>query len=412
VSMTDEVGDLVLDDNYDQNLALANAEANAPALLHVHEDWMRRLERQGLLNRQLEFLPSRKQVATLMERGEGLAAPELSVLLAYTKIVLADELIGTDLPEDPFLRSDLYSYFPTKMRQHYRAQMEVHPLRREIIVTKIVNDLVNGAGMTYFHRLSGETGAPAAEIARANFVSREIFGSRALLEEVASYDNRIDAAVQTRMRLEVRTLVERGSRWLLTNRRPPIDSDAVVDFFEVVVQRVMAELPELLTGRELDAYERRREELLSAAVPEDLARRIAVLSPAYGVLGVVETAHRDGLDPVEVTRLHFTLGERLGLPALHARILALPRKDRWQAMARASLRDELLSVHTHLTAEVLAETSPEESVPARVADWEAQEETTVTRAVSTLEEICTDEHADLARLSVGLRVVRALLTTP
>ncbi len=410
-SMTDEVSELVLEDNYDQNLALANAEANAPGLLHVHEDWMRRLERQGLLNRELEFLPSRKQVVDRLDHGQGLTAPELSVLLAYTKIVLSDELIGTDLPDDPFLRSDLFGYFPSKMHQSYRQQMNEHPLRREIIVTQLVNDLVNGAGITYFHRLSGETGATSAAVTRANFVAREIFGSRSLLDEIASYDNKIDAGVQTRMRLEVRTLVERGSRWLLNNRRPPIDSEAEVDFFEVVVQRVMAQLPELLTGRELDAYERRRRMLVEASVPEDLARRIAVLPPAYGVLGVVETAQRDDLDPVDVTRLHFTLGERLGLPAMATRVLALPRKDRWQTMARAALRDELHSVHAQLTAQVLAETSPEESASARVAEWESQEDAVLRRAVSTLEEICTDEHADLARLSVGLRVVRSLLAT-
>jgi glutamate dehydrogenase len=380
--------------------------------MHVHEDWMRRLERQGLLNRELEVLPSRKQVADRIDRGQGLTAPELSVLLAYTKIVLADELIGTDLPDDPFLRSDLFGYFPSQMRQHYRQQMEEHPLRREIIVTQIVNELVNGAGISYFHRLSGETGATPEGITRANFVAREIFGAPALLEEIASYDNKIDAGIQTRMRLEMRTLVERASRWLINNRRQPMDSDAVVDFFEVVVQRVIVQLPELLSGRELEAYERRRQMLVEESVPEDLARRIAVLPPAYGILGVVDTAHRDDLDPIDVARLHFTLGERLGLPELATRILALPRKDRWQTMARAALRDELQSVHAQLTAQVLAETPTEESASARVAEWESQENAVVSRAVSTLEEICTDEQADLARLSVGLRVVRSLLTTP
>ena len=408
-SMTDEVGDLVLADNYEQNLALANACANAPALMHVHEDWMRRLERQGLLNRELEFLPSRKQVADRIDRGQGLTAPELAVLLAYTKIVLADELLESDLPDDPFLRSDLFGYFPSKMRQQYRPQMEEHPLRREIVVTQAVNALVNGAGMTYFHRLSGETGAAPSEIIRANFLAREIYGFRAMMLEFASYDNKIDAAVQTRMRLELRTLVERASRWLVGNRRPPMDSDAIVDFFEVVVQRVCTELPDLLTGRELEAYERRRKELESASVPEDLARRVAVLHPAYAVLGVVDTAHRDGLDPVDVARLHFVLGERLGLPSLAARILNLPRTDRWQTMARAALRDELHAVHAQLTAQVLGQTDSAEAVPQRVADWEEADQSAVTRAVSTLEEICSDEQADLARLSVGLRVVRTLL---
>ena len=410
-SMTDEVGNLVLVDNYEQNLALANAAIQAPQLLHVHEDWIRRLERRGLLNRDLEALPSRKAVAERRERKEGLSVPELSVLLAYTKIVLADELLSTDIADDPFLRADLYSYFPQNMRQTYRERMEAHPLRREIIVTSVVNDLVNGAGMTFFHRLSEETAATADELVRANFVAREIFGSRALIDEIDAYDNRIDAAVQTRMRLEMRTLVERASRWLINNRRPPMDSEATVEFFGVAAQQVVEALPELLSGREADAFAGRRDTLVGQGVPEELAVKVASLQPAYNVLNIVETSKRDGFDPIEVTRVHFALGERLGLSTLVARILALPRNDRWQTMARAALRDDLHAVHSRLTAQVLAGTDAEQPVPVRVADWEEKDSVVVARAVSTLEEICADEHADLARLSVGLRVVRTLLVS-
>jgi glutamate dehydrogenase len=378
----------------------------------VHEDWIRRLERQGRLDRELEALPSRKQVAERRERREGLSAPELSVLLAYTKIVLADELLATELADDPFLRTDLFAYFPQQMRQAFRDRMESHPLRRELIVTSVVNDLVNGAGITFFHRLSQETAASAEELVRANFVAREIFGSRALIDEVNAHDNTIAADVQTRMRLEMRTLVERTSRWLINNRRPPMDSEATVEFFGVVVQQVVTALPELLTGREADAFAARRDGLVASGVPEDLAVKVAILPPAYTVLTVVETCRRDDLDPVEVARVHFALGERLGLSTLVARILALPREDRWQTMARAALRDDLHAVHARLTAQVIAATDPATPAPARVADWEEEDEVVVTRAVGTLDEICADEQADLARLSVGLRVVRTLLVAP
>ncbi len=394
-SMTDEVAELVLADNYDQNLALANATALAPALLHVHEDWMRTLERGGLLNRAIEYLPSRREVAGRLERRDGLTAPELSVLMAYTKIVLADDLLRSDLPDDPFLRSELFAYFPGKMRQGYRSQMEQHQLRREIVVTQIVNQLVNYAGITYFHRLAGETSATTAELTRANFVAREIFGADRLLRQIASFDNQIAASVQTRMRIEMRTLVERASRWLLNNRRLTEDTEKVVDRFEVVVEKVMAELPSLMIGQELEAFESRRRDLVDKGVPEELATRVAVCPPAYMILGVVETAARDDRDPMEVGRKHFEVGERLGLPMLVARILALPRTDRWQTMARAALRDDLHAVHAQLTAQELAGQVPGENQ--------------VRQAVATLNEICADDDADLARVSVALRVVRSLL---
>ncbi len=394
-SMTDEVAQLVLADNYDQNLALANAQALAPALLHVHEDWMRSLERRGVLNRELEAMPSRRDVARLVERKEGLSAPELSVLMSYTKIVLAEELIATDVPDDPFFRSQLFSYFPAKMRQGYRGPMEQHQLRREIIVTQIVNQLVNSAGITYFHRLAIETSAAPAEIVRTNFVAREIFGAGRLQRQIASFDNQLDAAVQTHMRLESRTLVERASRWLLNTRRSTEGTEALVDAFEVVVEKVVAELPSLMVGRELQAFEARRDALVEKGVPEDLALRVAVCPPAYMVLGVVETAAREDRDPMEVARKHFEVGERLGLPLLVSRILALPRLDRWQTMARAALRDDLHAVHSQLTAQELGGNPPPEKDTAQ--------------AVQTLQEICTDEDTDLARLSVALRVVRKLL---
>ncbi|HQR26150.1 MAG TPA: NAD-glutamate dehydrogenase [Nocardioides sp.] len=407
--MTDEVAQLVLRDNYEQNLALANAAAHAPSLLHVHEEWMRQLERDGVLDRTLEGLPGSKDVAQRIERGEGLSVPELSVLLAWTKIVLAEELLASDLPDDPFLHTDLFVYFPSRMRQEYRAQMLAHPLKREIIVTQVVNDLVNGAGMTFWPRLSGETGASAAELTNANFVAREIFGSLALRDELKSYDNVLDASVQTRMRIEMRTLVERSSRWLVNNRRPPLDSEAVADFFTVRVQRVMALLPEIMSGRELAAFESRRQALVDAKVPDELATKVAVLHPAYMLLGIVEIADREGLTADEVARVHFTLGERLGLPSLVSRILQLPRADRWQTMARAALRDDLYAVHAQLTAQAIKASSAEDSAPGRVAEWEDRHGVLVQRASDTLDEICADESADLARMSVGLRVVRGLL---
>jgi glutamate dehydrogenase len=372
---------------------------------------MRTLERRGLLNRDLEALPTRREVAGRIERGEGLTGPELSVLLAYTKIVLADELLAGDLPDDPFLRGDLYSYFPTKMRQDYRAQMEQHPLRREIIVTQLVNQLVNNAGVTYFHRLSGETAVGVAELTLANFVSREIFGAKALNGEIASFDNQLDAALQTRMRIEVRTLVERASRWLVNNRRQPLDTEATVGEFEVTVEKVMAELPRLMTGRELDAFTNRRDALVARGVPEDLATKIAVCPPAYMVLGIVQTATRTEVDPIEVARVHFAVGERLGLPMLVSRILALPREDRWQTMARAALRDDLHTVHAQLTGQVLAATHGGADAASRVAAWEDTERDAIARAAATFEEICADESADLARMSVALRVVRSLIAT-
>jgi glutamate dehydrogenase len=263
--------------------------------------------------------------------------------------------------------------------------------------------------MTYWPRLAGETGADAADLVRANFVAREIFGSLPLREEIKALDNRLDASVQTRMRLEMRTLVERASRWLVSNRRPPLDSQATVELFADPLRRTMAQLPDLMTGRELTSYEERRDALVAKGVPEELATRVAVLPPSYMLLNIIEIAQRESYDPTVVARVHFALGERLGLPSLVQRILGLPREDRWQTMARAALRDDLHAVHAQLTHQVLVATSADDPAPVRIAQWEESDAVVVARAATTLQEICTDDAGDLARMSVGLRVVRGLL---
>ncbi|WP_460792934.1 NAD-glutamate dehydrogenase [Nocardioides maradonensis] len=412
-SMTDEVADLVLQDNTDQNIALANAAKNAPSLLHVHEHWMRYLESEGLLDRELEALPDRAETARRIEAGGALTQPELAVLMSYTKLVLADRLLATDLPEDPYLEQDLVGYFPSAIREGYAEQIADHPLRREIIVTQVVGDLVNGAGMTYWPRLAAETGADVADLTRANFVAREIYGSLPWRREVAGFDNVLDAGVQTRLRVEMRTLVERASRWLLTNRRGA-DSQQTVDHFSGPVQATLLHLPDLLTGHELTAYEERRAGWIAAGVPEDVAGRAASFDVGYALLHVVDVATAQGLSPDLVARIHFAVGERLGLPVLQQRIVRLPRDDQWQTMARAALRDDLHAVHADLTAQLLADADGKDGADDTdwadlVAAWESRRAADIERAAGLLGEVCSDEDADLARVSVGLRAVRSLL---
>jgi glutamate dehydrogenase len=408
-SMTDEVAELVLADNYGQNVALANSQSQAVNLMHVHEDWIRRLEKRGLLDRAIEFLPSHKQFQDRIAAGIGLTAPELSVLLAYTKIVLEAELISSDLPDDSFFQDHLYRYFPSAMQDEFREQMEQHPLRRQIIVTQVVNELVNAAGITFYHRVSQETGANEVDLVRANLVCSAVYGSRDLVSEISALDNQVSAAIQTEMRVAVRTLIERASRWLVTNRRAPLDSQATVEFFGDTVRTVMASLPDLISGIALKEFERTRKHLVKGGVPDDLAARIAILPPAYPLLTVVEISRHDNVDPLEIARLHAAIAKRLGLGEFLSHVVALPRDDRWRTMARAALRDDLYAVHAQLTEQVIHETDADLSCSDRLSRWEKEHGPTVAKVVSTMHDICADE-TDLARLSVGLRVLRSLLT--
>jgi len=406
---TDEVADLVLRDNYEQNIALAMSAAESARQLQVHLDWIRRLEKSGALDRAVEFLPTKKQGTQRKDAGLGLTVPELSVLMAYTKIALTEELLQSDLPDDPLLQSRLTRYFPERLRATFATSLTDHPLRREIITASVVIDLVNGAGTTYFHRLSEETHASAADLTRANFAAREIFGSQAVIDEINALDSTLVAEVQTRMRAEIRDLVERAARWLVYNRPLPLEMSSTVAALRSSTHTVLSALPALFTGRELEVFLARRDDLVAMGVAPELATRVAASAPAYTVLTIVSLAERSGVDPVEAARIHFTLGERLSLPTVEAHIRSLPRADRWQTMARATLREDLHGVHGQLTAEVIATTSAALSPAARVAAWESADEIGIARVVTGIGEISSSGAAELSGLSVGLRLVRTLV---
>lgn len=209
--------------------------------------------------------------------------------------------------------------------------------------------------------------------------------------------------------MEVRTLVERATRWLINNRHHPIDIGAAVTEFSDGARAVRRALPNILTGRDRDALEQRLKGYQAAGVPEELATAIAVLPPAYPALTIQQTASQSGVDVLKVAEMHFTLGQRLGLDRLLTRIVELPREDRWQSMARAALRDDLHAVHAQLTAEVLdANGTVTKSARDVVLGWE-RSNAAVSESVKTLRAI-TSSRTDLARMSVGLRVVRRLLS--
>ncbi|MFB8760096.1 NAD-glutamate dehydrogenase [Streptomyces nigra] len=407
--MTDEVGRLVLRNNYAQNTAIANALAQSSAMLHAQQRFMKHLVREGHLDRALEFLPTDRQIRERLNSDHGLTGPETAVLMAYTKITVAEELLHTSLPDDPYLSTLLHSYFPTALRERFPEYLVSHPLRREITTTVLVNDTVNTGGTTYLHRLREETGASLEEIVRAQTVARAIFRSAEVWDAVEALDNKVEAAVQTRIRLHSRRLVERGTRWLLNNRQQPLALADTVDFFSDRVEQVWSQLSKLLRGADLDWYQQIHDELTDAGVPVELAQRVAGFSSAFPTLDIVSVADRMGKDPMDVAEVYYDLGDRLHISQLMDRIIELPRSDRWQSMARASIREDLYAAHAALTSDVLAVGDGTATPEQRFEAWERKNAAILSRARTTLEEIRGSDSFDLANLSVAMRTMRTLL---
>jgi glutamate dehydrogenase len=405
--MTDEVARLVLRDNIEQNVALGVARAQAPAMLPVHRRFMAHLEQQGDLDRVLEFLPDDEELDQRAASGHGLTSPELCVLLAYAKITNTAELLQTELAEASWFERVLRAYFPPQLVERYGNQLHDHPLRREIITTFVVNDMINRGGITFSFRTQEATGAGPDQIARAYTVVREVFGLSRFWAAVESAGMPVVAA--TGLHLEGRRFLDRAVRWLLQSRQAQLDVDAEISRFQPQVADLAPRIPELVRGFERERLHTRAAHHQQLGAPAPLALTAAALLDVFSLLDIVEIAEAADRPAEQVASLYFTLSERFDLDRLLTLITALPQRDRWQSMARSALRSDLYAALADITSDVLATTNAQGS-PSELADrWEAQNSEGLAQVRTTLTAIETTGTWDLAELSVALRAIRTLV---
>jgi glutamate dehydrogenase len=406
--MTDDVAALVLRDNYRQNRALANSRAQSVPMIDVHTRFVHALERRGLLDRAVEDLPNDEQLEQRRATRAGLTSPELAVLLAYAKISIEEELLQSAVPDDPDFAGLLDRYFPEPVRERYHAEIEAHPLRREIVATMLVNAMVNRAGTTFAFRLGEETGATAPDIVRAHEVAWTVFDQDDLWRAIERLDAQVPGDTQTEMYLESRKLVERASRWFLRNRRRPLPVASTIAFFRDRVARVAAVLPDLLLGSERAWLDQQSTLLASRGVPRDIARRVGTLESLYTALDITDLAEQSAQEVEHAAAVYATVGDHLRLDWLRDRIVELPRDDRWQSLSRGALRDDAYGEHRAVAAAVLTSTDPGFDAETAFKVWSAGNRPRVDRVLSILDDIRAHGVYDLATLSVALRELRSL----
>jgi glutamate dehydrogenase len=407
-SMTDDVAEQVLRDNYEQNVLLGNARAQQHAMLTVHERLIQFLEQHGDLDRALEFLPSDAEISRRNKEGLGLVSPEFSVLVAYAKLYLKNQLIATSLPDDPWFAQTLANYFPQALRKKYAEQIAAHPLRREIITNAVANSMVNRGGITFAYRAGEETGASPEQVARAYVVCREIFDLAGFVRRVEATDNLVSTSAQTALYLEFRRLVDRSVRWFLTSRPAQLDIAAEVARFRPGIEAYAGRIPELLQGSEQARLMRRAKDLQGKGVPEELAVVAASLLDGYSLLDIIEIAEETGEKLDDVVAVYFLTSETFSIDAMLGRVTMLPRDDRWDAMARGALRDDLYAVLHTLTRSVLEVSNRRRSPAERLAEWSELNAEALSRARGALGGIDRMTHAGIAALSVALRTLRTV----
>ncbi|MCP5024937.1 MAG: NAD-glutamate dehydrogenase [Actinomycetia bacterium] len=412
-SMADEVCDRVLAANVAQNIALSSVEFQAPGMIEPNRRLLAWLEDQFGLDRPLEALPDDAELGELRARGLGLTRPELSVLLAYAKNSLVPELVDSDLPGDPAFDRHLRSYFPPAIVERFPDLVQNHSLRRPLVSTLVVNDIVNRGGLSMVHRLIGETSATAVDIVRAFEAAWRIFELELLWAEVVNYAGLIAEDVRTSMLLEITRLAERATRWLLRNESQPTDIDLAVESYGKPIRalRVLFEATPRAESASEESIRFDPQVASEGGVDVDLARRIANLDAAFGFLDLAAVARLTGVAHERVAGVYLAIADELGLPWLRQRIIDLPRDDHWQTLARSGLRDEFFREHAALTAAVIGD-DPQADADAGVDElarrWLGRHQEAVERCRQTFSDIKTAGHHDLARVSVAVRALSQL----
>jgi glutamate dehydrogenase len=406
--MTGEVGGLVLRDNYLQSQAISLLQSVAAERLGEHAHLIRSLELEGVLDRALEFLPSAEEIEERSRAGQGLARPELAMLLSYSKIALNSQLIASDVPEDPYLGRELDRYFPDRLSKPYAKLLGEHRLRREIIVTATTNSIVNRMGPTFVSRTQQDTGADAAAVARAYSIAREVFDVRDVWAAIERLDNKVASATQYAMTLETVTLLRQVTYWLIQRHRGALGIESQVGRLRPGIRELAAALPQSLAGLEREGFDRHFARLSGAGVPAALAREVAACAALASAPDIVELAQAHRLSVAAAARAYFGVGSEFGLDWLRSRIEELDIQGHWQAVARGSLREALYDAHRSLTQRVLAETRERE--PARaVQAWREQHAAAAAHARGVVDDIRAQPAvADFASLSVALQALRRL----
>jgi glutamate dehydrogenase len=408
----DQVAAAVLRDNYEQNVLVGIERRLSVPIMPAYQRLVNELDRQGRLDRALEFLPNDEQCQQMEESGMGLVSPELAVVAAYVKITLTKQLRYSDLPADRWFRRALRGYFAQSITDRFDSTLDAHPLGPEIITTCVVNDMVNRAGTTFAFRAGEERGADMDQVARAYTVVREVFDLESLWAAIEALDNETPTDGQDAAYFEIRRLIDRGTRWLLDVHYPITDIAALIKHYRPAVRELSTEMPLLLRGTEREALYAEVDRLVGLGVPRQLALRVGVLLNAFLLLDVVDIAEKTNRAAAEIAELHYALSEQFSVDRMLTEITRLPRDNRWSALARAALRDDVYTALSAITTAVLHSTSPEQSVTARLKEWQERNAVRVARTRAIVDDALKREPVDLSTLLVALRVMRGLPRRP
>ncbi|MEZ9682898.1 NAD-glutamate dehydrogenase [Vibrio splendidus] len=408
-SMEDEVGEIVLDDAYCQAESISVTEHQGVGLVKEQIRFIHTMEKAGYLDRGLEYIPDDETLLEREKQGQGLTRPELSVLVAYGKMVLKEDLVSDDIANDEFHAQQLMQYFPTALRRNYSQHMDNHPLRSEIIATALANQMVNEMGCNFVTRLQEETGANIVDIANAYAASREIYGLGKVLKSIRELDNVSSSEAQYELIYHVRRTLRRLARWLLRNRTGKQSVKALIELYQGDVLTITEKLDENLVASEVEEHNAMAQLWIDQGVNAELANSVARLSSLYSALDISTVARETGKTVQQASKLYFNLGDRLSLHWFLKQINGQAVDNNWQALARAAFREDLDWQQRQLTGQVLnCGCASDIDVIKALDDWMESNSVSLHRWESILNEFKVGSVHEFAKFSVALRELMLL----
>jgi glutamate dehydrogenase len=407
--MTDIVADLVLRNNYLQTQTISMSETISAARIDETATLITNLERSGLLNREIEFLPDQAQIDERRARKLGFTRPELAVVLSYAKIDLYNGLIESEETLEDFLAIDPQRYFPPILRRRYSELLAGHRLSRQILATLIANALVNRMGPAFVKRVQADTGANIVTVARAYEVARIICRAGSLYRTIESLDDEIPAKAQVAMMFEVSRTLRHTSFWLIEQYGDGLEILKAVDRLKESMARIYSRSGTHLSKAARTRNEEAERRYIAMGVPEKLANRMSLLLLTRPALDMADLAAERKRDVLDAARLYSVLNESLGLHWLHNRAEDLGVDGRWQAIARSNLRDEFYRIRRKLAFQLLTPRSKKD--PGSIAAaWLARHATEVDNFIGMMDEMKLRDEIDFATLSVAAQEFRDLIS--
>ncbi|KTC96555.1 NAD-glutamate dehydrogenase [Legionella erythra] len=409
--MTDEVAALVLRDNFAQPRAISYTAAQALKSVELHMRYINELERTGKIDRNLEFLPDDKMFAERKLLGKGLVPPSIAVLLCYSKTILKEQILATNVPEDAYLKTFLVSYFPRPLQERFSTQMQEHPLRREIIATRLSNIIVNEMGFTFIYRMQDETGAPVSAIVRAYMIARTVLNIDGVLKKISALESFVSASKQIDIVMLYVRLMRRVTRWFLRSQRMRLNISKAVKLYGPGVEELKKAIPTIYSEGNLAQYKEQYQHYIDLGVDEEFAHELTITRALFSAMDIIEVAQKLELSVTQVAQAYFAIGEFLDLGWIRSQVIVHPTENNWESLSREALRDDLDWQQRQLTVGIISLDEKKKDSMKSFAHWAENHSTLIERWRHILADLRSSQSLNYTMFFVAIRELLDLTQT-